>query len=343
MMKLSHIVIMTVVAFALVFTGCDSAGAGGGGGSSSIDQNDGTVTVTLSGAAEHNDNWFYYAIYLSGAVPGPDDPLAYAEKEIASGVADGTELRARSETTNPWYAVGGTSYDLYAIIDMDGSGHSDGITFGDLLYQQTFTQDGDRTIATNVDDYAVYRELSLSATVTHTFEPGPQSSWEADFNHTVYPTRYYALIHEEEPNPPTFLDRDPDSGAATSDSFSLSTGVPADEDMGTATDWGFPESTPADVKLYFANVGMGDGTDGDQIAEGNFDVSNGHVEYYEYIYAAEDCTLSGTAVDGEDEYKMNDVQLSEGWNAIIAHTENGDDFEYFGGGTIDEAQWTLMK
>ena len=33
MMKLSHIVIMTVVAFALVFTGCDSAGAGGGGSS----------------------------------------------------------------------------------------------------------------------------------------------------------------------------------------------------------------------------------------------------------------------------------------------------------------------
>jgi predicted small secreted protein len=31
MMKLSHIVILTLVAFALVFTGCDSAGAGGGG------------------------------------------------------------------------------------------------------------------------------------------------------------------------------------------------------------------------------------------------------------------------------------------------------------------------
>jgi len=88
---------------------------------------------------------------------------------------------------------------------------------------------------------------------------------------------------------------------------------------------------------------MGIDGGGYDIAEGNFDVdSNGYAAYYEYIYAAEACTLSGTAVDGEDKYTMNDVQLSKGWNAIIARTEDGDNFQYFGG-TIDGAEWTLME
>jgi predicted small secreted protein len=240
MMKLSHIVIMTVVAFALVFAGCDSTGAGGGGGG---DNNNEALFLHLT-------------------------------------------------------------------------------------------------------------ELSLSATVTHTFDPEADGGpvWAADFNYEDYTDRYYALIHEEEePDPPTFLDRDPDSTSATSNSFSLSTGVPDDEDMGTATDWGF-SSSPAGVKLYAANVGMGDGTeDGDQIAEGNFDVgSNGYAKYYDYIYAAQDCTLSGTEDDGDvgdADYKkwtFNDVELSAGWNAIVTRTSDGDIFDY-DGGTIDGAQWTLME
>lgn len=118
----------------------------------------GTVTVTLSNAAEHNGKWFYYGIFLSGAEPGADEAVAYAEKTIAEGSAAGTELRARFEEMDPWYAVDGTAYDLYAMIDMDGTGHSDGITDGDLLYQETFTQDGDRTIATSAENFEVYVE-----------------------------------------------------------------------------------------------------------------------------------------------------------------------------------------
>ena len=226
---------------------------------------------------------------------------------------------------------------------MDDSGHSDGITVGDLLYQLTFTQDGDRTIATNADDYAVYDELSLSATVTHTFDPGTET-WADDFDHTDYPTRYYALINAtEEANPPEIVDRDPDEpDAADSNSFSLSTGVPDDGDMRTAADWGFT-STPNGVKLYAANVGMGNDSGGDQIAEGNFDVgSNGYAKYYDYIYAAQDCTLSGTTADEDESYTMNDVELSAGWNAIVTQTADGDIFDYYGG-TIAEAQWTLME
>ena len=188
--------------------------------------------------------------------------------------------------------------------------------------------------------------LNLSATVTHTFDPNTQA-WEANFNHGVYPTRYYGLINAtEEADPPEIIDRDPDSTPAESNSFSLSTGVPADGDMLTAADWGFT-SSPDGVKLYAASVGMGNGTEGNQIAEGNFDVgSNGYAEYYDYIYAAEDCTLSGSAVDGDGEdtytYTMHDVQLSKGWNAIISRTADGDSFDYFGG-TIAGAKWTLMK
>jgi hypothetical protein len=129
-----------------------------------VDFTGGTVIVELSDAPDdpgHDTYWFYYAIYLSGATPGADDALAWAEKEIdVDGAAtnEGTDLRARSEIQDPFYAVDGTSYDLYAIIDMDGSGHSDGITNGDLLYQLTLTEDGDKTIQTQGDDYVVYNQ-----------------------------------------------------------------------------------------------------------------------------------------------------------------------------------------
>ena len=242
MMKHSHIVIMTVVAFALVFAGCDSTGAGGGGG-------------------------------------------------------------------------GG------------GGG-------------------GNKAVFLHLTD------LSLSATVTHTFDPeaGGGPVWAADFDHGDYTGRYYALLNAtEEADPPEIIDKDPDSGAAQSDSFSLSTGVPDESDMLTAADWGFT-SSPNGVDLYAANVGMGYGSDDrDQIAEGNFDVdSNGYAEYYEYIYAAQDCTLSGTEDDGDvgdADYKkwtFNDVELSAGWNAIVTRTSDGDIFDYYGG-TIAGAEWTLMK
>lgn len=118
-----------------------------------VDYTGGTVTVTLSDAGEHDGKMFFYGIFLSGADPGADDVVAYAEKMIAEGSADGTEVRARFEEMVPWYAVDGTSYDLYAFIDMDESGHSDGPTDGDLAYQLTFTVNGDTTIPTTLADY----------------------------------------------------------------------------------------------------------------------------------------------------------------------------------------------
>jgi hypothetical protein len=123
----------------------------------------GTVTVELSNAASYNGNWFYYGIFLGGAEPATNDALAWAEKTIAEGSAESenNDLRARFEGSMPFYAVDGTSYDVYAMIDMDGSGHSDGITDGDLLHQFTFTQNGSDTNTFSTDavaDYEVYNE-----------------------------------------------------------------------------------------------------------------------------------------------------------------------------------------
>jgi len=119
----------------------------------------GTVTVELSNATAYDDKWFYYAIFLAGAVPGTDDALAWAEKKISGGVAQSAEddLRARSDN-GTFYAWHGTTYDLYAMIDMDGTGHSSGISTGDLLYQAEFTLDsGDTTnISTDAANYTPF-------------------------------------------------------------------------------------------------------------------------------------------------------------------------------------------
>ncbi len=65
MMKLSQVVILTVVAFALVFAGCDSTGAGGGGGN---DDDSGAGGVTLEDGdlfravqigIDDNSTWFH--------------------------------------------------------------------------------------------------------------------------------------------------------------------------------------------------------------------------------------------------------------------------------------------
>ena len=86
MMKLSHIVILTVVAFALVFTGCDSTGAGGGGGGGN-DKEDGTVTVTLSEATDLDGDLFAAFLYAHN-----EHSLHTADQLLAvnKGTIDGT-------------------------------------------------------------------------------------------------------------------------------------------------------------------------------------------------------------------------------------------------------------
>ena len=170
-----------------------------------------------------------------------------------------------------------------------------------------------------------------SETITHTFTIAT-STWAENFTHTD--TDNYSLVSTTgggDDGAP--VDTDTSNDAV----LDLTTGIPADINMVTASDWGF-NSSESGILLYSVKVQDTSATEFTYY-EGNF--SGVPAQWYEYIYSSGKTTLSGTAIDGSESYTFDDVILSAGWNKIISKTSNGEDFTYKGG-SISGVKWTQM-
>ncbi|MFW5808639.1 MAG: hypothetical protein ACOCWH_06270, partial [Spirochaetota bacterium] len=125
--------------------------------------------------------------------------------------------------------------------------------------------------------------------------------------------------------------------------ISLTAEAPDEANMVSAEDdWGVTSDT-SDVLLYSALVTDSDGT---EYYLGNFETEEtDYVQYYIYLYASKECVISGTIPDGDDEYIFENVELAEGWNAVITETvgptEDGMTLTYKSD-TIDNAKWTQL-
>jgi hypothetical protein len=94
-----------------------------------------------------------------GDQPGGAAPILGVGVGVTSGGAASAELRVPDSSDNPtsttWIATGGTTYDLYIYLDMDG----DRIPSTGDYYHETFmpsvrfTVDGNMTVVTDLSEY----------------------------------------------------------------------------------------------------------------------------------------------------------------------------------------------
>lgn len=126
-------------------------------GSDDDSEDDGTVTVSITGADSQNGENFGGAVCKHGDDLTQDNGLAYGGVEInGSGEATATliELDDNGDPTGEeWEGSGGKKYDVYIWIDAGDSGPG---ARGDFLWEKwpyTYKQDGDELIETNFDDY----------------------------------------------------------------------------------------------------------------------------------------------------------------------------------------------
>ena len=185
MMKLSHIVILTVVVFALLFAGCDSTGTGGGGGGDDNDDDqavaeDGALTAGVSGvpmdleSTTEGDEDLLFAAFVFNAEGNAlenweENWVALVAEEIVDGSASGTAFQTGDDTLPEWVGTAGESYDVYYTVYLvtlqdDGPPLKDGNHFtesnpeyihGTIDWQTpiTYQQDGDQTLTSSFADY----------------------------------------------------------------------------------------------------------------------------------------------------------------------------------------------
>lgn len=111
-----------------------------------VDFTGGTLTVTVENAAAENGKEMFFGVFVSGANPEADESISWGGEVVgASTSGEATDLAVQDDSDTPWYGVDGQQYDLYVMIDQDSSG-SEGPTTGDLFYQETYTQNGDRSV-----------------------------------------------------------------------------------------------------------------------------------------------------------------------------------------------------
>lgn len=148
---------------------------GGGGGGES--DKDGIVTISLTGAAEKNDWELGVAVVEEGGHP-ETDLLAGDSVLITSGTAEFT-------TAGDWQGSGGTTYDVYMLIQEVWGAPAE----GDLLYCEfpyTYTQNGDLSISlTYGEDFGGGLGVQLTGFV-HSELPGTTPDGEYVFSAWVY-------------------------------------------------------------------------------------------------------------------------------------------------------------
>jgi len=185
MMKLSHILIMTVVGFALVFAGCDSTGAGGGGGSGS----DGSLTAAVSGvpmdleSTTEGDDDLLFAAFVFDAEGDPLNStgwVAMVAEEIVGGNASGTAFQiVDGARGDEWAGTGGENYEVYytvyrVTLPEEGPPQKAGEHFtksnpeyihGTIDWQTpiTYQQDGDHSLTSSFANYLDTAYLELVA------------------------------------------------------------------------------------------------------------------------------------------------------------------------------------
>ncbi len=104
---------------------------------------DGTITVGVIGAGDHNGENFLLAVFAAGADPEVDDPIGWNTAVIVSGMAQGVVLDPENLPA-PFTFTGGTTYDVYGLIDLDGSTD---LTIGDYVSQKFSVEvDGDMVV-----------------------------------------------------------------------------------------------------------------------------------------------------------------------------------------------------
>lgn len=112
---------------------------------------DGTLTVSVSGADDHEGKNLDIAVVESGGVPS--SPLAEGSSVISGGSATVTAQDGGGD----WTGTGGTEYDVYIVIDVDNSGGAP--NSGDYQidpWPVTYDQDGDKVMNTVYsDDYVI--------------------------------------------------------------------------------------------------------------------------------------------------------------------------------------------
>jgi hypothetical protein len=125
-----------------------------GGGNDPSESIENKIAFELSGAADHNGRYVYVSV--TAADDAPTNVIATGQFAIAEGAGSAyamTEGQAHSFTA-------GSSYDVYAFIDVDDSGVAGGPNSGDYVFDPngdghaTVTVDGDTTVtAVYPDDF----------------------------------------------------------------------------------------------------------------------------------------------------------------------------------------------
>lgn len=109
-----------------------------------VEYTGGTLEVTVTDDGTNEGKIVFFGVFIEGADPDVDDTVGFTENfTISAGTASESAI---IDGASPWYGVDGSSYDLYVFIDQDGGGSNDGPTPGDLIYKETYTQDGDKTV-----------------------------------------------------------------------------------------------------------------------------------------------------------------------------------------------------
>ncbi|HUV08078.1 MAG TPA: hypothetical protein VMX75_10145 [Spirochaetia bacterium] len=141
------LVIAAVVVAAVVVFSCN-------GGGNPL-QSDGTLTFDIAGVGIYDGIHFGGGVIPTGLPPAPKNFVADnggSWNYIAGGAATIAFKEVGDPATN-WIGTGGASYDVYVIIDMDGSGDP---STGDRVttpYPLTVTIDGNTTISKTAADF----------------------------------------------------------------------------------------------------------------------------------------------------------------------------------------------
>jgi hypothetical protein len=157
--KWLYVVMLAALSFGLLalLSGCPDNGVGG-------PAEDGIITVEITGAGTQDGEDFISAVLAAGANPYYDDAIGLNTTVIVSGTAQGVALDLDNWPT-PFTFTGGTMYDVYGLIDLDGSGNP---TVGDYLSQELGAEvDGDMVfVFFYPTDFAEITSIPAEGTLT---------------------------------------------------------------------------------------------------------------------------------------------------------------------------------